>query len=72
VTDLNLSNPARPRRRRSDGGVTRLIDRIRELVADQLRLGGDSDSEGREINQREIARLQDRLAIAVRRELLRD
>ena len=72
MTELDLGNPARLRRRRSDGEVTRLIDRIRELVADQQGLDGNSGSERREINQREIARLQDRLAIAVRRELGRD
>jgi hypothetical protein len=38
----------------------------------ERRLDGDSKSERHEINQREIARLQDRLAIAVRRELGRD
>jgi hypothetical protein len=72
VTHLNLGSPPRPRRRRADGEVTRLIDRIRELVADQRRLDGDSESERREINRREIARLRDRLAIAVRRELGRE
>jgi len=60
------------RRRLSDHEVIRLIDRIRELVADQRRLDGESESERRDINQREIARLQDRHAIAVRRELWRE
>jgi hypothetical protein len=50
--------------------VTRLIDRIRKLVAEQRRLR-DDDREGRrrDANRREIARLKWRLANAVKREL---
>lgn len=56
-------------RRRSDDEIARLIDRIRRLVAEQRRLGGTPERERREANGREIDRLQDRLAIAVKREL---
>jgi hypothetical protein len=55
--------------RRSDPEVTRLIDRIRKLVAEQRRTDGRPESERREANRREIDRLQRRLAIAVKREL---
>ena len=50
--------------------VTRLIDRIKKLVAEQRRL--DDDDRGdrrRDANRREIARLKWRLANAVKREL---
>ena len=56
-----------------DGGssheVTRLIDRIRTLVAEQRRLDGRASSEQREAKRLEIARLQVRLATLVKREL---
>jgi hypothetical protein len=53
--------------RRPSHEVTRLIDRIRELVAEQRRLG--ATSELAEAKRLEIARLQGRLAILVKREL---
>lgn len=51
--------------------VTRLIDRIKNLVAEQRRLDDDDDGEDRrrDANRREIARLKWRLANAVKREL---
>jgi hypothetical protein len=50
--------------------VTRLIDRIRKLVAEQRRLDEkDEDRRRRDANRREIARLKWRLANAVKREL---
>jgi hypothetical protein len=60
--------------RRPSPEVTGLIDRIRKLVAEQRRLGGDgSDGDGsserREANTLEIARLQRRLASVVKSEL---
>jgi hypothetical protein len=58
-------------RRRSDDEVADLMDRIRTLVAEQSRLEGTPDRERREANRRELDRLQDRLAIAVRRVLTR-
>jgi hypothetical protein len=53
------------RRPRPGDEVSRLLDRLRKLVADQQRL------EGRELqaNRREVARLQRRLATVVKREL---
>jgi hypothetical protein len=56
-------------RRRADDEVADLIDRIRGLVAEQRRLDGSAERERREAYGREIDRLQDRLAIAVKREL---
>jgi hypothetical protein len=53
--------------RRPSHEITRLIDRIRELVAEQRRLS--ATSELREARRLEIARLQRRLAILVKREL---
>ena len=58
-----------PKRLRSDPEVTRLIDRIRKLVAEQRRLQGGPKSKRREANRREIDRLQRQLAITVKREL---
>jgi hypothetical protein len=58
-------------RRGSDDEVAHLIDRIKRLVAQQRRLDGSPESERREANRREIDRLQDRLALAVKRELER-
>ena len=50
--------------------VTRLIDRIKKLVAEQRRLDeGDREDRRRDANRREIARLKWRLANAVKREL---
>jgi hypothetical protein len=50
--------------------VTRLIDRIKKLVAEQRRLGDDDgEKRRRDANRREIARLKWRLANAVKREL---
>jgi hypothetical protein len=50
--------------------VTRLIDRIKKLVAEQRRLDGDDgEDRRRDANRREIARLKWRLANAVKREL---
>jgi hypothetical protein len=50
--------------------VTRLIDRIKKLVAEQRRLDEDGkDRRRRDANRREIARLKWRLANAVKREL---
>ena len=55
--------------RRWNREVTDLIDRIRELVAEQGRPDSGPSSKRRESNDREIARLQRRLASAVKREL---
>jgi hypothetical protein len=50
--------------------VTRLIARIKKLVAEQRRLDEDGeDRRRRDANRREIARLKWRLANAVKREL---
>ena len=49
--------------------VTRLIDRIRRLVAEQRRLEARAGAEPSEANEREITRLQRRLATVVKREL---
>ena len=57
------------RRRSDDDQVTRMIDRIRKLVAKQRRLDEDPESEPREANRREIARLQLRLAAVVKSRL---
>jgi hypothetical protein len=57
------------KRSRSDDEVAHLIDRIRTLVAQQRRLEASPDSEGHEDNKREIDRLRERLAIAVKHEL---
>jgi hypothetical protein len=57
------------KRPRSEDEVAHLIDRIRTLVAQQRRLEASPDSEGHEANRREIDRLRERLAIAVKQEL---
>jgi hypothetical protein len=49
--------------------VTRLIDRIRRLVAEQRRLEAGGDGKRLKAYRIEIARLQRQLAKAVRREL---
>ena len=56
-------------RHRADDEVAHLMHRIRSLVAEQRRLDGSAESEGGGANRREIERLQDRLAIAVKRDL---
>jgi hypothetical protein len=56
-------------RRRSDDEVAHLIDRIRRRVADQRRIEESPERERRDANKREIERLQDRLANAVKRGL---
>jgi hypothetical protein len=54
----------------SNPQVTRLIDRIKKLVAEQRRLEDDDrEDRRRDANRREIARLKWRLANAVKREL---
>jgi hypothetical protein len=55
--------------RRSSREVTGLIDRIRKLVAERRRLEERAGGEQLEAKRREIARLQRRLALVVRREL---
>jgi hypothetical protein len=55
--------------RRSSHEVTRLIDRIRKLVAEQRLLDRGASRELREARRLEIARLQRRLATLVKREL---
>jgi hypothetical protein len=55
---------------RPSARVVRLIDRIRQLVAEQRRLDEDDrEDRRRDANRREIARLKWRLANAVKREL---
>ena len=50
--------------------VTRLLDRIKKLVAEQRRLDEDDrEDRRRDANRREIARLKWRLANVVKREL---
>jgi division protein CdvB (Snf7/Vps24/ESCRT-III family) len=49
--------------------VTRLLDHIRRLVAAQKRLGDGATNGQRAAFRREVARLQQRLANVVRREL---
>ena len=56
-------------RRQSSTEVTRLIDRIRKLVAEKQRLEHREGSDRAAANTREIARLQRRLAMVVKREL---
>jgi hypothetical protein len=59
-----------PRRGRPSSQVVRLIDRIKQLVAEQRRLDeGGSDDRRRDDNRREIARLKWRLANVVKREV---
>jgi hypothetical protein len=55
--------------RRSSREVVGLIDRIRTLVAERRRLEGRASGELVEEKRREIARLQRRLALRVKREL---
>jgi hypothetical protein len=55
---------------RPSSQVVRLIDRIKNLVAEQRRLGeDDSEDRRRDANRREIARLKWRLANVVKRDL---
>jgi hypothetical protein len=67
--------PHTPTHGTPDGGrasahVVRLIDRIKQLVAEQRRLDeGDGEDRRRDANRREIARLKWRLANVVKREL---
>jgi hypothetical protein len=50
--------------------VVHLINRIKELIAEQRRSGeGDGEDRRRDANHREIARLKWRLANVVKREL---
>ena len=58
-------------RRGPDREVTRLIERIRGLVAEQERLEASPQRERREANRREIDALQNRLANLVKRRLNR-
>jgi hypothetical protein len=58
-----------PPQGRASQQVTALIDRIRKLVAERRRLEGRASSEQLEAHRLEIARLQRRLAAAVKREL---
>jgi hypothetical protein len=58
-----------PTARPSSLDVTRLIDRIRRLVAEQRRLEGGGDPKRLRAYRIEIARLKRQLATAVRREL---
>ena len=60
---------AEPTPRPSSLDVTRLIDRIRRLVAEQRRLEAGGDRKRLRAYRIEIARLQRQLATAVRREL---
>jgi hypothetical protein len=55
---------------RSSPEVTRLIDRIKELVAERRRLAGSAAADRLEANRLEIERLKQRLANVVRRELV--
>ncbi len=59
-----------PENGRPSPQVVRLIERIKQLVADQRRLGEDDrEDRRRDANRREIARLKWRLANAVKRDL---
>ena len=58
-----------PTPRPSSLDVTRLIDRIRRLVAEQRRLEAGGDRKRLRAYRIEIARLKRQLATAVRREL---
>jgi hypothetical protein len=59
-----------PEQGRPSPQVVRLIDRIKQLVAEQRRLGeDDGEDRRRDANRREIARLKWRLANVVKREL---
>lgn len=60
--------PSTPDQGRPSRQVVRLIDRIKNLVAEQRRLGEGEDRR-RDANRREIARLKWRLANVVKREL---
>jgi hypothetical protein len=53
----------------TDPHTKRLLDRIRKLVAEQRRMDDDDSDDRRAAKRREIARLQWRLANAVKREL---
>jgi hypothetical protein len=57
------------RRRRSDDEVAVLIDRIKSLLAEQRRREDGQESARSEAKQREIDRLRERLANAVKRQL---
>jgi hypothetical protein len=61
--------PTIPKRKRASSDVVRLIDRIRELVAEKDALEGRTSSGRLEALRLEIERLQCRLANVVRREL---
>jgi hypothetical protein len=63
------SADGRVRRGRFGPEVTRLIERLRRLVAEQRLLPRSASSGQRAAYRREIARMQQRLASAVRREL---
>ena len=54
---------------RNSQEVTGLIRRIRRLVAEKRRLEGAGSRQRLEANNREIARLQERLAAVVKHEL---
>jgi hypothetical protein len=57
------------RRRRSDDEVAVLIDRIKSLLAEQRRREDGQESARSEAKRREIDRLRERLANAVKRQL---
>jgi hypothetical protein len=63
------SADGRARRGRFSPEVTRLLDRIRKLVAAQKLLGKGATDGQRAAYRREIERMQQRLANVVRREL---
>jgi hypothetical protein len=57
------------RRRRSDDEVAVLIDRIKTLVAEQQRIGDSPENGLSQAKRRELDRLRERLANAVKRRL---
>jgi hypothetical protein len=69
VNDLNSPQAIKPKRGRASSQVTRLVQRIRALVAEQRILETKGCTDRVEALDAEIDRLKSSLASAVRREL---
>jgi hypothetical protein len=69
VNDLNSRQAIKPKRGRASSQVTRLVQRIRALVAEQRILETNGCTDRVEALDAEIDRLKSSLASAVRREL---
>ena len=69
MNDLNSPQAIKPKRGRASSQVTRLVQRIRALVAEQRILETKGCTDRVEALDAEIDRLKSSLASAVRREL---